>query len=418
MGMDRAIKKKSWIRKNYWKVLLGAAFVGFVLFSIVLGDHSSKFRVERDKVSIGVVELDTFQDYIGINAVTEPIQTVSLVPLVGGQVDEKILEEGDLVSKGDVILRMSNPTLEQSIIDLRTELEKERITLQENKINEEKVRAGFKSQIREMEFNIKNEERNFEEKKYEYEQGMIPQNTFLMAKESYEYMLEKRVVLNENLKRDSMLSVLKIQRLENEHERSTARFKIEERKLDDLNVKAPVDGRLSSLTVELGGSLAKNGVFGYIRDLSKLKLVAGIDQHYSRRISPKLKATFKIDSITYNLYVSKVSLEVNLGQFQTELMFADEMPEKIRVGESYYLRLQLGESKVAMLVPKGGFFQSTGGQWVYVLDPSETYAEKRAIKIGRQNNEYYEVLEGLEPGEKVVISNYDIYGDVDKLVFK
>lgn len=418
MGMDRTIKKKSWIRRNYWKVLLVAVFVGFVLFTIILGDHSSKFRVEIDKVSVAQAKLDTFQDYIGINAITEPIQTVSLVPLVGGQVKEKILEEGNIVAKGDVILRMSNTTLEQAIIDLRADLEKERITLQESKINEETVRSGFKSQIRDMEFNIKNEQRNFEEKKYEYEQGMIPKNTYLMAKELYEYMLQKRVVLKENLKRDSILSVLKIQRFNNELSRSTARFKIEERKLDDLNVKAPVAGRLSSLNVELGGSLSKNSGFGYIRDLSKLKLMSAIDQHYSRRVSQGLKATFNIDSVIYNLFVSKVSLEVNQGQFQTELLFTDQMPEKIRVGESYYLRLQLGESKVAMLIPRGGFFQSTGGQWVYVLDPTETYAEKRVIKIGRQNNEFYEVIEGLESGEKVVVSNYDIYGDVDKLVFK
>jgi len=416
--MDKELKKKSWLRKNYIKIILGAAFLAFVLIKVVFGDHSSKLRVEIEKISVEQVIHDTFQDYISINGVAEPIRTVSLLPLVGGQVEEKVLEEGDLVQEGDVILKMSNPDLEQMIIDLRSELEKERINLQQNIINEEKVRAGFKSQIRNMEFTINNEKRNFEEKKYEYEQGMIPKNTYLMAKESFEYTLERKDMLIENLQRDSMLSVLKIKQLRNNLQRNEDKFKIEKRKLDDLNVKAPVGGRLSSLNVELGGQLGKNTGIGYIRDLSSLKIVADIDEHYSRRVTQNLKATCTVENTLYNLYVDKVSLEVIQNRFQTELLFSDEMPDMIRVGQTYRVKLQLGESKEAILVPRGGFFQSTGGQWIFVVDESNEFAERRDIRIGRQNNEYYEVLDGLKPGERVVVSSYDNYGDVDKLIFK
>ncbi len=419
MGMDRQIKKKSWLRKNYISVLLGTAFIAFVLIKVVFADHSSKFTVETDKISMGEVVKDTFKDYISLQGITEPIRTVALHPLVGGQVKEKIKEEGDEVKVGDVILTMTNPELEQMIIDLDAELEQQRINLRQSRINEEKTRAGFKSQIRDMDFTINNERRAFEEKQYEYDKGMIPKNTYLMAKESYEYTLEKKDRLIENLKRDSMLSDLSLKSLENNLKRNEAKFLIEKRKLDDLNVKAPVAGRLSSLqTVELGGQLGKNAGIGYIRDLSSLKLLANVDEYYSRRLSPNLMGTFSVDDKEFELYVDKVSLEVIEGRFETELLFADEMPDKIRVGQTYHIKLQLGESKVGILIPQGGFFQSTGGQWIFVVDETGTFAEKRAIRIGRKNNEYFEVLEGLNPGEKVIVSGYDNYGDADKLILK
>ena len=419
MGMDRQLKKKSWLRKNYITVIVGGGFLIFVLVFVVFQDHSSKFKVEVDKISIGEVVKDTFQDYITISGVTEPIRTVSLHPLVGGQVKEKLKDEGDEVKAGDVILTMTNPDLEQAIIDLKAELDQERINVEQSKINEEKTRAGFKSQISDMQFSINNERRNFEEKKYEYEQGMIPKNTFLMAKESYEHTLEKKDMLIENLQRDSMLSVLNIKQLENNLARNTAKFQIERRKLDDLNVKAPVAGRLSSLlNVEIGGQLGQNTGIGYIRDLSALKILANIDQHYSRRVFRNLKANFTIENKVYNLYVDKVSLEVVNETFETELLFADKMPDMIRVGQTYHIKLELGESKVGILIPRGGFFQSTGGQWIFVVDESGTSASKRNIRIGAKNNEYYEVLEGLNPGEKVVVSSYDTYGDADVLILK
>ena len=216
-----------------------------------------------------------------------------------------------------------------------------------------------------------------------------------------------------------MLSDLSLKSLENNLKRNEAKFLIEKRKLDDLNVKAPVAGRLSSLqTVELGGQLGKNAGIGYIRDLSSLKLLANVDEYYSRRLSPNLMGTFSVDDKEFELYVDKVSLEVIEGRFETELLFADEMPDKIRVGQTYHIKLQLGESKVGILIPQGGFFQSTGGQWIFVVDETGTFAEKRAIRIGRKNNEYFEVLEGLNPGEKVIVSGYDNYGDADKLILK
>lgn len=419
MGMDRQIKKKSWLRKNYIAVILGTAFLSFVLFMVVFQDHSSKFKVEKDKITIAEVTKDTFQDYISVVGVAEPIRTVSLNPKVGGQVKEKLKEEGDEVKAGDVILRMTNPELEQAIIDLKAELEQERINVQQSKINEEKTWAGFKSQIRDMDFSINNERRNFEEKKYEFQKGMIPKNTYLMAKESYEHTLEKKDMLIEDQQRDSMLSVLGIKRLENNLHRNEAKFEIERRKLDDLNVKAPVEGRLSSLVnVEIGGQVGRNAGIGYIRDLSSLKIITKIDEHYSRRVSQNLKATCTVGENVYGLYVDKVSLEVIEGSFETELLFSDKMPDMIRVGQTYHIKLQLGESNVGILIPRGGFFQSTGGQWIFVVDQSGEFARKRNIRIGRQNSEYYEVLEGLKPGEKVIVSSYDIYGDADVLVLK
>ncbi|MFC0875246.1 efflux RND transporter periplasmic adaptor subunit [Saccharicrinis sp. FJH2] len=419
MGMDRQIKKQSWLRKNYILVIVGTAFLVFILATTVFGDHRSTFKVDMDKLSVGEVVRDTFQDYISITGVAEPIRTVSLHPLVGGQVKEKLHEEGDEVKAGDIILTMTNPELEQSIIDMRSELDQERINVQQSKINEEKNRAGFKSQIMEIEFSVNNERRNYEEKKYEYEQGMIPQNAFLMAKESYEFTLKKRDIQIENLHRDSLLSVLNIKRMENNLERNEAKFRIEQRKLDDLNVKAPVAGRLSSLiNVEIGGQLGKNSGIGYIRDLSELKILANIDQYYTGRVSRHLQATCSIENKDYDLYVDKVSFEVNGGRFETELLFTDHMPDLIRVGQTYHIKLRLGDSQVGILIPRGGFFQSTGGRWIYVIDKSNSFAEKRVIRLGSKNDDYYEVLEGLEPGEKVIVSGYDTFGDAEKLVFK
>ncbi len=418
MGMDKELKKKTWIQKNYLKLSAGIVVIGFLFYSMIFGDHSSKLKIDKEKISIETVTKDIFQDYIGINGIAEPIRTVQLLPRVSGQVEEKIKEEGDMVKKGDVILKMSNPDLEQQIIDLETALQRERIRLQESRIQEEKVRAGFKTRIREMEFTINKDKRAFEERKYEHEQGMIPKNTYLMAKETYEFTLEQKKILEENLVRDSSLSVLKIQQLENELKRNEAKFLIENRRLDDLNLKAPVAGRLSSLNVELGGQLSKNAAIGYIRDLSSLKLIANIDQFYARRVNNNLKATFTLENKTYNLFINKVSQEVIQGMFETELLFEDELPDIIKVGQTYRMKLQLGESKEAIMIPRGGFYQNTGGQWIFIIDESESFAEKRNIRIGRNNSEYYEVLDGLTPGEKVIVSGYDNYGEVDKLVFK
>ncbi len=417
--MDRQIKKKSWFRKNYIAVILSTSFLILILITLVFQDHSSKIKVEKDKITMAKVKKDTFKDYISIVGVTEPIRTVSLNPKVGGQVKEKLKEEGDQVNAGDVILKLSNPELEQSIIDLKAELEQERINVQQSKITEEKNWAGFKGKINDMNFSINTELRTFEEKKYEYKKGMIPKNTFLMAQESLNHTLEKKEMLIEDQKRDSLLSVLNIKRLENNLKRNEAKFQIEKRKLDDLYVKAPVAGRLSSLiNVEIGGQIGRNAGIGYIRDLSNLKIISKIDEHYSRRVTQKLSGSCKIGDNLFDLFVDKVSLEVIEGKFETELLFADKMPDMIRFGQTYQIKLQLGKSKLGILIPRGGFFQSTGGQWIFVVDESGEIARKRDISIGRQNSEYYEVIEGLDPGEEVIISSYDIYGDAEVLILK
>ncbi len=419
MGMDRKIKQKSWLQKHYIKLILATAFIVFVLVKIVFSDHQSKLRVDYEKITVAEVVEDTFQDYISITGITDPIKTVSLHPLVSGQIKTKLKEEGDMVQKGDIILTMSNPELEQQIIDLEAELEQERINLQQNRIKEEKNMADLGAKIKDMEFSINSERRNFEEKKYEFEQGMIPKNTYLIAKETFEYTLEKKDMLYANLQRDSMTSKLHIQSLENNLKRNEAKFEIEKRKLDDLNVKATVTGRLSSLSnVEIGGQLNKNAQIGYIRDLSQLRLLANIDQHYSTRVARNQNATFTAENNKYDLYVNKISMEVVDGSIKAELLFESEMPAKIRVGQTYHIKLELGQSKIAIIIPRGAFFHSTGGQWIYVMDKSGDFAIKRNIQIGRQNTNQYEIIDGLKPGEKVIVSGYDTFGDVDMLVFK
>ncbi len=419
MGMDKKIKKKSWLYRNIGYVIVGSIVTVLLIIIVFFSDHTSKLNINRETIDIEPVISSLFQDYITVNGQVEPIRTVSLLPLVSGKVIEKLKEEGDTVKIGDVILKLSNPELEQMINDFETEYEKEKINVEQSILNLEKSSSEQKTQILEMQYAINNEKRNFEEKKYEFEMGMIPKNTFLMAEESYELAIKKREMLIQNMHRDSLATELNIRLLRRGLKQKKNSFILEKNKLEDLKVKAPVDGYLSSLiNVELGGQVSENNGIGYIRDLSDLKLVALIDEHYSRRIFPNLKATCTIGDKTYELVVKKVSLEVINGQIQSELLFYDEKPDMIRVGQTYRINLQLGQSKQAILIPRGAFYQNTGGQWIYILDSEGEYAYKKEIQIGRQNPKYYEVLGGLDVGDKVVISSYSNFGDVDKLLIK
>lgn len=417
--MDRKIQKTAWYKRTRTWIMLGiVALVGTPTFFALVSSTDSKFRVEKEKLSIKQVEYDHFQDYIAITGTVMPIRTVYLDAMVGGRVEELLLEEGAMVKKGEKILRLSNLDLNLNIMNSEAELAEKANFLRNTRVSMEQDRLNLEKEILELEYKIKKQKRDFLRKKEFFQQGLIAKEEFLVAKEDYEYSLDKHKLLLERRKQDSIYRKVQVSQLENSLQRMEGNLNLVNQKLENLVVQAPISGQLGLLDAQVGEQKKQGERLGLINDLSAYKIRAEIDEHYISRIKRGLLANFVFSGQQYELRLRKVFPEVRNGRFEVDLIFTGQMPKEIRAGQTFRTKLQLGQPKKAMLLPRGSFYQSTGGQWIYVLAPSGEYAEKRSIRIGSQNPRYYEVLEGLKDGEQVVISGYENFGDADKLIFK
>lgn len=416
--MDTILKKKKGMQKKHIPYIIGSVLVIALALFVAIQNHRSSLNVEMDKITIETVTKGEFDDYITVIGQVEPITTIYLDALEGGRVVERYIEEGEMVKKGDVILKLENRELYQTILISETSLAEKENYLRTARINFEVDRIQSKRNLLENKLLLSKATRKFEQNKKLFENQLIAKEEYLQAEEDYMYQKELLEINKQKAVSDSLIKVKDIVQLEADMLKMRKALMYVQERLDNLLVKASIDGQLGMLNAEIGQQLGQGTSLGQINVLSGYKVQALIDEHYIDRIMPDLTASLNRQDKEFNMRVRKVYPEVRQGQFKIELVFTDSIPENMRTGQTYHIKLRMGEPAEAILVPQGAFYQSTGGQWIYVLDKSGKTALKRNIKIGSKNPTYFEVLEGLQPGEKVITSGYELFGDNDRLILK
>lgn len=418
--MDRILEKKKGINLAFTKKAvpywLGALLVAFIVW-LVARDDSKKLRVNMDNISVSAVTLGQFNDYIRISGQVAPITTIQISPLEGGVVQEIVTEEGSKVKKGDVILILSNENLDMQILNSEADLAEKENILRNTLIQMEQQKLSVEQEKLQLQMDVRRNKRNYEAQKALYDEGLIAKEEYLKAEEDYELSSSRLKLVENRAKQDSLYRTTQIDQMQESLTNMRQNMMMIRKRKDNLTIKAPIDGELGLLDVVLGQSVAAGSKIGQINNLDSYKIEAQIDEHYIDRVSAGLDATFERQSERYQAQIRKVYPEVRDGKFKADFKFVGQQPENIRSGQTYYLNLQLGQPVEAILIPRGAFYQKTGGKWIYVMSSDGTKAIRRDIRIGRQNPQYYEVIEGLEPGEKVITSSYDNFGDSDVLMF-
>lgn len=418
MGMDRKIEKKKGLRPKHYGMIAGGLVIAFLLFKLISSAGTSTYRAERDKVTVSAVEQGNFKDYISIIGTVEPNTTIYLDVEEGGKVVEKVIDEGELVHKGDVIVRLKNNDLNLQILNTESQLAYQGNELRNTLINMEQQKISNKQQLLNIDYEIIKLKRNFEQNQALFDKGFISKEEFLISKDNFELAKKDRELRYERMMQDSIFRENQKIQMNSSLRNMQQNLSMVRQRLENLNIKAPADGQLGTLDIEIGQSINRGERIGQLQILDDFKVVAEVDEHYIDRVRRGLEATFERQDKTFALETKKVYPEVRDGRFQVDLNFEGEQPDNLRTGQTYHIKLELGQPVEAILLPRGGFFQSTGGQWVYVLDATGNKASKRNIRIGRQNPLYYEVLEGLEPGEQVITSSYDLFGENDVVELK
>jgi len=418
--MDRIIEKKKGIKVAFTKKALpywlGALLVAFIIWLLVR-DNSSTLRVNPETLFISEVQSGEFNDYIRISGQVQPMTTIQVSPQEGGIVQEIVIEEGSLVKAGDVILRLSNDNLDLQILNSESELAEKENILRNTLIAMEQQRLKLRQESLQLEIEVKKLLRRYQQNRALYEEKLISREEYLVSKEDYELAAGRLELVKERAEQDSLYRSVQVSQMEESLRNMRINMHMIRKRKDNLMIKSPIDGELGLLDVVLGQAIASGTKIGQINELGSYKIEAQIDEHYIDRVTAGLEATFERQNEAYDAVIRKVYPEVRDGKFKADFKFSGEQPANIRTGQTYYLNLQLGQPEKAIIIPRGTFYQKTGGKWIYVVAPEGGKAIKREIRIGRQNPQYFEVLEGLEAGEKVIISGYDTFGDNDVLVF-
>jgi len=418
MSMDKVIVKKKGLKKKHILWGIGAILFIGLLLQISLSSHQSAYRTEKDKLTISTITDGQFNDYITIIGQVEPISTIYLDVEEGGKVEEIYIEEGEMVQKGDVILKLRNNDLNTSIMNSESQLAYHANEMRNTQIQMEQQQIQNKRQNLQMDLQVVRAKRRYNQNKRLFKEELIAKEDYIQAQEEYELAIKEQELTTQKLIQDSIFRNNQKSRMDESLKNTRLSLQMARKRLDNLNVKAPFNGQLGLLDAEIGQSINRGQRLGLVHVLTDFKISAQIDEHYIDRIKRKLQASFERNDNNYSLSIKKVYPEVREGQFEVDLVFNQERPGNIRTGQTYHIKLELGQPAQSILIPRGGFFQNTGGQWVYVLNEKETEATKRNIKIGKQNPKYYEVIEGLKPGEKVITSSYDLFGENDRIILK
>lgn len=416
--MDKPIPKKKGIQKKHvGYIVIGIAII--VLFYMAFfTDRTSTYRVDKEKLIIETITEGQFNDYITVPGTVEPISTIFLDAQEGGRVEEILIEEGSTVEKGDIILRLSNPDLYLNILDSEAQLAEKENFLRNTQVTMEQERISIKRELISLRYDIERKERIYLQNEALIKDNLISKEEFIRSREDLDMALSSQELFIERQRADSLFRSVQVETLKANLENMRKNLALVRQRVENLNVKATVDGQLGLLVPEIGQSISRGANMGQINVLTSYKVTAQIDEHYIDRVRTQLTAKLDRQGSEFDLIVRRVYPEVRNGTFKIDMIFENNMPDNIRTGQTYYISLQLGQPKVSVLVPIGGFFQETGGRWIFVLDPTESFAIKHNISIGRKNPKYYEVLEGLQPGEKVIISGYETFGKNEKLILK
>ena len=415
--MDRQIEKKSFLRRYAWYIAAAAALAALLVW-IVLGTTASTMTIDATDITISDVTRGKFDDYVRLNGQVLPIQVVQISPEEGGIVREKVVEEGTRVRKGDVILRLSNSNLDLQILNAEAELAEKQNLLRNTQVAMQQDRLNNRTEQATLDTDCDRKRRAYEQNARLYKERLISKEVYLQSREDYNLARRKQSLISQRLKQDSIYPHVQMAQMEDNLDNMRKNVLLVRDRKNKLEVRSAIDGELGLLDVELGQNIAAGQNIGQINDLSDFKVQAQIDEHYIDRVRPGLSASFSRDGKTYRLRVRKVYPEVRNGTFRTDFVFVGERPAQMRSGQTFYVELALGKSQQATLIPRGTFFQTTGGNWIFVLDKSGRKAYRRNISIARQNPQYYEVTDGLEPGERVITSGYEAFKDNEVLVIK
>lgn len=415
--MDRQIEKKSFLRRYAWYIAAAAALAALLVW-IVLGTTASTMTIDATDITISDVTRGKFDDYVRLNGQVLPIQVVQISPEEGGIVREKVVEEGTRVRKGDVILRLSNSNLDLQILNAEAELAEKQNLLRNTQVAMQQDRLNNRTEQATLDTDCDRKRRAYEQNARLYKERLISKEVYLQSREDYNLALRKQSLISQRLKQDSIYRHVQMAQMEDNLDNMRKNVLLVRDRKNKLEVRSAIDGELGLLDVELGQNIAAGQNIGQINDLSDFKVQAQIDEHYIDRVRPGLSASFSRDGKTYLLRVRKVYPEVRNGTFRTDFVFVGERPAQMRSGQTFYVELALGKSQQATLIPRGTFFQTTGGNWIFVLDKSGRKAYRRNISIARQNPQYYELTDGLEPGERVITSGYEAFKDNEVLVIK
>lgn len=417
--MDRKIeKKKTLIPRKYYPYIAGGAILLAVAVWAIFGNHKTKFRAQRDRVTIDSVLLGEFNDYVRINGQVQPISMIQISAVEGGMVADKLVEEGTMVHKGDIIIRLTNPMLNLNILDSEAQLAEKQNFLRNTQVTMEQDRLNLKRERLNLQLDIERKKRKADQYARLYKEKLCSREEYLQAGEDYEYAVKGNRLVVERQRQDSIYRGIQVHQMEESLYNMRRNLEMVRARVEDLNVKAPADGQLGLLDVEIGQTVSAGSRIGQINVLSDYKVEAMIDEHYIDRVKSGLAASFERQGKAFTLRVRKVYPEVREKQFRTDFVFDGDRPDNIRTGQTYYINLELGQPSESIIIPRGAFYQKTGGQWIFVVTPDGKRAVRRDITIARQNPQYYEVTSGLHSGEQVITSSYDMFGDAEEIILK
>ncbi|MCB9023695.1 MAG: HlyD family efflux transporter periplasmic adaptor subunit [Lentimicrobiaceae bacterium] len=416
--MDRIIEKKRWTTGRIAALAAGLVFLILLAWMFLFRDTRSRLYVDEKQLSIATVEKSKFQEFIPVDGVVFPRNTVYIDAVQGGIVEEVFVEDGAILKKGDPILKLANANMELSYMDQETRMYDAINNLANTRISLEQLRFTRQKEIAQLNYEIDKVKTDFRRKEQFYKDKLISLKEYEDAQRDYNYSLKQLEITLRLRKLDSIAGVAQGAQISSSMERMNNNLSLLKRNMDNMTIKSPTDGKLSSFIVEIGETKSAGEHLGQIDMMDGFKLRANIDERYISRVFTGQKAEFDLGGKLYQLEISKIYTDVTNGSFQVDLLFDGDEPSDIKRGQTVQLRVQFSGSNDALIVKRGGFFQETGGNWIYVVDASGKFATRRNIKIGRQNTSFYEVLEGLSDGEKVIVSSYDSFGDKEKLVFK
>ncbi|KAA2245225.1 efflux RND transporter periplasmic adaptor subunit [Chitinophaga agrisoli] len=415
--MDRKIEKKFWSKKRILMISGGGLVALLLLYNLIFADHRSRLNVEKDKITVSTVTKGTFDQYIAVTAVVQPLKTIRLDAIEGGYVSRKYLEGGSMVKAGDSILRLENQRMQMEFMNHETEMYRLINELQNTRLSLKQNRYTLEKTLSDLDYKIAQAKDIYDRYKQLVDEKIVARQDFNKSKMDYEGLVKQREIEIESQKYQDENAKIQIAQLEGTIARTQRNLQMMKDNLNNLIVRAPIAGQLSSVNVEVGSSITSGQNIGQIDDLDGFKMRAEVDEHYLSRVFAGLKASFEFNGKNYELTITKAFPEVTNGRFNVDMNFVKGTPEGIRRGQSSPIRLELGKSSEAVLLPVGGFFSDTGGNWVYVLDKGGKRAVKRNISLGQKNPLFFEVLEGLQPGEQVITSSYENFGDKEVLVF-
>ena len=416
--MDIKLEKKPWYIRYRSYLLAGGAFIIFLIYVISLSLGPKKLRIETDNIQMAEVKNGKFMEYVDVEGLVQPILTIKVNTREAGSVDRIVAEEGTLMKKGDTILVLTNPDLIREIEDQRDEWENQRYTYQEREIEMEQKSLTLKQQALQTQYEMNRLQKSFGLEKEEYKMGIKSKAQLEVSEAEYNYNLQKSALQMESLRHDSAMTIIRKDLLRNERERGQTKFLRSMDRLEGLVVRAPIDGQLSYVNATPGQQVNSTANIAEIKVLDQFKIHTQLSEYYIDRITTGLPATVNYQGKRYPLKITKVVPEVKDRMFDVDLVFTGEMPENVRVGKSFRVQIELGQPEDALVMPRGNFYQATGGQWIYKVNASKDKAVRIPLTIGRQNPQQYEVTEGLQAGDLVIVTGYDTFGEAEELILK